>query len=145
LAPYLEDYERFIVAYGEAVANINLPELMAFHQQHGRLVTVTGIQVNFQYGVIEADEQGAVSGFAEKPLLPYWINGGFMVFERPVLDLLRANLDNLDLERQILPDLAQADQLRLYRHTGYWQSMKTLNDARKLQKDWQDSQPWQVW
>lgn len=145
LAPYLEEYERFIVAYGEAVANINLPELMAFHQQHGRLVTVTGIQVNFQYGVIEADEQGAVSGFAEKPLLPYWINGGFMVFERPVLDLLRANLDNLDLERQILPDLAQADQLRLYRHTGYWQSMKTLNDARKLQKDWQDSQPWQVW
>ena len=145
LAPYLATADRFVVAYGEAVANIDLPALFAFHHAHGKLATVTGIQVNFQYGVIEANDDNAVTGFAEKPPLPYWINGGFMIFERPVLDLLTADLDTLDLERTILPHLATQNELRLYRHTGYWQSMKTLNDARKLQTDWQEKRPWLIW
>lgn len=145
LAPYLATAERFFVAYGEAVADIDLTQLLAFHRAHGKLATVTGIQVSFQYGVIEADTADAVTGFAEKPILPYWINGGFMVFERPVLDLLTADLETLDLERTVLPTLAEQGQLQLYRHTGYWQSMKTLNDARKLQNDWQEKRPWQVW
>jgi glucose-1-phosphate cytidylyltransferase len=68
-----------------------------------------------------------------------------MIFERAVLDLLTADLDTLDLERTILPQLAAQNQLQLYRHTGYWQSMKTLNDARKLQTDWQEKRPWLIW
>lgn len=142
---YLQDHDRFFLAYGEAVSDINLDELVAFHKAHGRLATITGIQVSFQYGVIEANENGRVDGFVEKPPLPYWINGGFMLFEREVLDLIDPDRDDVDLEKEILPALAAQDQLILYRHSGYWQSMKTLKDALTLKRDWNTNQPWKVW
>lgn len=137
---------RFFVAYGEAVANIDLAELVQFHEQHGQMATITGIQFRSQYGKVEANAGGQITEFVEKPTLPYWINGGFMLFETAVLDLIRAkNQETLDLERDILPELAQQQQLMLYQHTGYWQSMKTLKDALTLKEAWQEKRPWQVW
>ena len=133
------------MAYGEAVSDIDLNQLMAFHKAHGKLATVTGIQVNFQYGVIDSAADGHVTGFQEKPQLPYWINGGFMIFERPVLDMMSDGEEGLHLENDILPALAQDNQLMLYKHTGYWQSMKTLKDALELKKTWEESALWKVW
>lgn len=143
--PYLAHCDRFIVAYGEAVADIDIENLLNFHTAHGKKATVTGIQVNFQYGMIEDNDAGVVTGFQEKPKLPYWINGGFMVFERDVLDLIPPDRAEAHLENDILPQLAEAQELMLYRHTGYWQSMKTLKDARTLQRDWETSAPWKRW
>ena len=137
---------RFFVAYGEAVANIDLDALVQFHAKHGKMATITGIQFRSQYGQVEADEAGHITHFVEKPVLPYWVNGGFMLFETAVLDLIRAeNRETLDLERDILPQLAQQQQLMLYQHAGYWQSMKTLKDALTLKEAWQEKRPWQVW
>ena len=145
LANYL-DGDRFFVAYGEAVANIDLDALVHFHQQHGQMATITGIKFRSQYGKVEANAQGQITEFVEKPTLPYWINGGFMLFETAVLDLIHAdNRENLDLERDIMPHLAQQQQLMLYQHDGYWQSMKTLKDAITLKEAWQTERPWQVW
>lgn len=143
LRDYLAGCERFFFAYGEAVADIDLGELLAFHKAHGRLATITGIQVDFQYGVIEADEQNRVGAFVEKPPLPHWINGGFMLFEAAVLDLIDPTREDVH-EKEILAMLAAQDELRLYKHRGYWQSMKTLNDAYKLQRDWAERRPWKM-
>ena len=145
LSTYLENCDRFFIAYGEAVSDINLAALMAFHRAHGKLATVTGIQVDFQYGVIDSDKDGTVTGFQEKPKLPYWINGGFMIFERELLDMLKSGSETLHLENDILPKLARENQLMLYKHTGYWQSMKTLKDALELKRAWEASAPWKVW
>ena len=101
--------------------------------------------MSFQYGVIEANDAGQVEGFVEKPPLPYWINGGFMIFEREVLDLIATDRDDVDLEKEILPALASSNELMLYQHTGYWQSMKTLKDALTLKRDWNTNKPWKVW
>lgn len=144
LRPYLRD-GRFFVAYGEAVADINVNQLLAFHQEHGRLATITGIRFPSQYGKIMAEADGRVTIFEEKPLLPYWINGGFMVFETAVLDIIQSyNRDDL-METDIMPDLMAQEQLMLYKHTGYWQSMKTLKDAMTLNEAWRNNQPWKVW
>ena len=145
LRPHLAEADTFIVAYGEAVADIDLGDLLQFHRSHGKSATVTGIQVDFQYGVIDVDAQQVVTGFAEKPRLPYWINGGFMVFERSVLDRIEPNRDDVHLENEVLPRLAGDDELMLYKHKGYWQSMKTLKDALKLKKDWHTNAPWRTW
>lgn len=145
LRTYLADCDRFIVAYGEAVADIDINHLLKFHQDHGKQATVTGIQVNFQYGMIEDNGEGLVTGFQEKPKLPYWINGGFMVFERQVLDMIPADRPEAHLENEVLPQLAAAEELMLYRHTGYWQSMKTLKDALTLKRDWENATPWKRW
>ena len=143
VAAYLTG-DRFFVAYGDDVSDVDLGALVRFHCQHGRLATITAVRVELQYGVVEADEEGLVSGFIERPQLPYWINGGFMLFERPVLEMM-ADGDDVDLERQILPALAAQRQLMIYRHSGFWQSMNTMKDTLTLEKIWQENPPWKVW
>jgi glucose-1-phosphate cytidylyltransferase len=135
---------RFFVAYGDDVSNVDLRALVDFHRTHGKLATLTAVQVNLQYGVVEADEAGLVERFVERPRLPYWINGGFMLFERQVLDLMAAGSD-VSLETQVLPQLARDQQLMIYRHTGFWQSMNTFKDTMELENAWQQDPPWKIW
>lgn len=144
VANYLGD-GRFFVAYGEAVANINLQALVTFHKAHGKQATITGIRRHSQYGLIAADEQDGVVHFEEKPLLPYWVNGGFMLFETAVLDVIRCHYREDLFETDIMPHLMAQRQLMLYRHDGYWQSMKTLQDYITLKEAWLTNQPWRVW
>jgi glucose-1-phosphate cytidylyltransferase len=136
--------ERFFVAYGDDVSDVDLTELVAFHRAHGKLATITAVQVELQYGVVEATDSGLVTGFVERPQLPYWINGGFMLFEREALDLM-ASGDNVNLETDVLTHLADAGQLMIYRHTGFWQSMNTMKDTLLLEQFWQKNPPWKVW
>ncbi len=136
--------DRFFVAYGDDVSDVNLTDLIRFHQSHGKLATITAVQVNLQYGVVEAEEDGTVTGFAERPQLPYWINGGFMLFEREVLDLMNA-AEDVNLETDVMPVLAERGELMIYRHTGFWQSMNTMKDTMLLEKIWQENPPWKVW
>jgi len=135
---------RFFVAYGDDVSNVDLQALVRFHRAHRKLATITAVQINLQYGVVDADEEGLVSRFVERPRLPYWINGGFMLFERPVLDLMAAGSD-VSLETEVLSQLAQDQQLMIYRHTGFWQSMNTFKDTVELENAWQQNPPWKIW
>lgn len=144
VSPHIQA-DRFFVAYGDDVSDVDLHQLLAFHKQHGKLATITGVQVTLPYGTVEADEAGQVSGFIERPLLPNWINGGFMLFERPVLEMM-AGGENVNLETEILPQLAAQGQLMIYRHTGFWQSMNTMKDNILLEKLWRENKaPWKVW
>lgn len=143
VARYL-DSDTFFVTYGEAVGNVNLDELLAFHRQHGRLATVTGTRLRSHLGIFQLDEAGMVTGFLEKPQLDHWVNAGFMVFDRCVLDYLAVG-DNVHLEGLVLPRLAADGQLMMYRHEGYWRSMKTFKDALELDSIWRQSAPWKVW
>ena len=143
VADYL-DADRFFVAYGDDVSDVNLTDLIKFHKSHGKLATITAVQVDLQYGVVEAEEDGTVTGFVERPQLPYWINGGFMLFEREVLDLMSA-AEDVNLETDVMPVLAERGELMIYRHTGFWQSMNTMKDTMMLEKIWQKNPPWKVW
>jgi glucose-1-phosphate cytidylyltransferase len=138
------DGERFFVTYGDGVGNIDLEALVAFHEEHGRMATITSVQVPFQYGVLEADAENRVTAYTQKPTLAHWINAGFMLFERRVLDLID-NADNVHLEREILPRLVAQGELMLYRHTGFWRSMDTLKDTLLLEQLWEEQAPWKVW
>jgi glucose-1-phosphate cytidylyltransferase len=143
VAPYLEG-ERFFVAYGDDVSDVDLGELVRFHKSHGKLATLTAVQVNLQYGVVDAAADGLVTGFQERPRLPYWINGGFMLFEKEVLAQMAA-AEDVNLETEVLPALAEERQLMIYRHSGFWQSMNTMKDTMLLEKIWQRDPPWRVW
>jgi glucose-1-phosphate cytidylyltransferase len=143
VAQYLQA-PRFFVAYGDDVSNVDLHALGDFHRAHGKLATITAVQINLPYGVVEADEAGLVEQFVERPRLPYWINGGFMLFERQALELMAAGSD-VNLETQVLPQLARRRQLMIYRHTGFWQAMNTFKDTLELENAWQQNPPWKIW
>jgi glucose-1-phosphate cytidylyltransferase len=140
---YLEKAESFFVTYGDGVGDVDIDALLAFHRSHGRLATITGVQPRSQYGLVEADPTGQVAGFDEKPRLDHWINGGFMVFQRGVLDDLHG--DDVDLERDTLSALAAAGELMMYRHPGYWRSMDTFKEAVELDAVWRERSPWKTW
>lgn len=143
VASYLQG-DSFFVTYGDGVGNVDLDRLVQFHHSHGRLATITGVQVSFQYGTLEADAEGKIVSARQKPLLPYWINAGFMLFNQPVLELMSQG-DNVHLERVVLPELVDRGELMLYRHTGFWRSMDTLKDTVALEQLWRESAPWKVW
>lgn len=142
VAHHLNSAERFWLGYGDDVSDVDLTALYDFHCSHGKMATITGVQVDLQYGVVEADASGAVSGFVERPQLPFWINGGYMLFERAALPLFE-RFENLETE--LLPHLAAQNELMLYRHDGFWQSMNTLKDTLLLEKIWQENPPWKIW
>lgn len=137
------DTDTFFVTYGDGVGDVDVDALLAFHRQHGRLVTITGIRPRSQYGVLEVDEAGQIHGFGEKPQLQHWINAGFMVFERGGLAYLDG--EDVDLEVEALPRMASDGQLMMYRHSGFWRSMDTFKEAQELDTIWRDSAPWKVW
>ncbi len=141
---HLHEDERFFVSYGDDVSDVDLTALEKFHLTHGKLATVTSVQVNFNYGVLETDDADQVVAYHQYPQLPYWINGGFMLFERAVLDML-ADGDDVKLESDVLAQLAVDSELMCYRHTGFWQSMNTMKDNILLEELWQQGAPWKIW
>ena len=133
----------FAATYADGVADVDLGELDAYHRGHGRLATMTVVRPELQFGVTELDGDGRVVGFHEKPPSEHWINGGFFCFEPGVFDYLS---DSSVLEREPLEGLTADDQLRAFRHTGFWDCMDTYKDAVVLNDLWAAGDaPWRVW
>ena len=140
---YIEN-ESFMLTYGDGVSDIDLNALLAQHQASGKTATLTVIQPGGRFGVLDVDGQ-TVTGFREKAKEDGgWINGGFMLLEPGIFDLL--NGDSCVLEREPMERLAKEGQLGIYRHNGFWQCMDTQRDKTKLEELWQSGNaPWRVW
>jgi glucose-1-phosphate cytidylyltransferase len=142
---YLGD-ERFMMTYGDGVSNVDLGALLAFHEAHGRLATVTAVQPPGRFGALElGEDDGEVSCFIEKPRGDgAWMNGGFFVLEPGVLDYIDG--DHITFEQEPLEHLAADGELAAYRHRGFWQPMDTLRDKRSLEDLWDSGRaPWKTW
>lgn len=136
--------ETFMMSYGDGVSNVNIRELLAFHEKHGKLATITAVRPPARFGSLKIEE-GLVTRFAEKPHAGEgWINGGFFVLEPGVLDFIDG--DATVFEKGPLERLAQEGQLVAFQHQGFWQCMDTLRDLEVLQSLWQrEEAPWKVW
>jgi glucose-1-phosphate cytidylyltransferase len=136
--------ERFMLTYGDGVANVDIRALLAFHKSHGKLATITAVRPAARFGCLDFDGD-RVSAFTEKSQIGEgWINGGFMVFEPGVFEYLKG--DSTILESHALETLAAEKQLMAFRHEGFWQCMDTLREQRVLDEMWQRGDaPWKVW
>ncbi len=141
----LVDNHTFMVTYGDGVGNVDITALVAFHQSHGRLATITAVRPPARFGGLVLDD-GAVREFSEKPQTGEgWINGGFFVFEPAVFEYLTDG-DRTILEREPLERLAADGQLMAYKHDGFWQPMDTLRERQLLEQLWHDGKaPWKTW
>ena len=142
IAHYLND--DFCLTYGDGVANIDIPALLKFHSEHGRLATMTATQPPGRFGALSLEGQH-VAGFREKPEGDGgWINGGFFVLSPKVIDYIKD--DATIWEREPLERLASDGQLSAYLHQGYWQPMDTLRDKNHLEELWASGEaPWKTW
>ena len=137
--------EPFLLTYGDGVCDVDISKLVEFHQQHGRLATLTSVIQEQQKGVLDIGGDNAVHSFREKNLsdgAP--INAGFMVLQPEIFDYIEG--DQTVLERDPLQRLAAEGQLMSYSHSGFWQCMDTKREKDMLEKLWNSGNaPWKVW
>jgi glucose-1-phosphate cytidylyltransferase len=140
---YIGD-ESFMMTYGDGVSDVDLNALLQFHKKHGLKATLTGVQPEGRFGVLDL-EGDRIQSFREKSRDDMgWINGGFMVLEPEVIDYIDG--DNTMFERKPLELLADEGQLACYKHKGFWQCMDTLRDKEKLEAlISMNKAPWMVW
>jgi len=136
--------ETFMVTYGDGVADININDLVAYHKKKGKLATITAVRPPARYGGLFM-ENGLVKKFTEKPQTGEgWINGGFMVLEAQVLNMIKGTQSSL--ESELLEELSAMGQLSAYCHDGFWQCMDTLRDLKYLEGLWTSGKaPWKIW
>ncbi|MBA2269742.1 MAG: glucose-1-phosphate cytidylyltransferase [Chthoniobacterales bacterium] len=140
----LLDGGTFMMTYGDGVADVNIPAVLAFHKKMGRIATVTAVRPPARFGGLEFNGD-LVAAFSEKPQVGEgWVNGGFFILEPGVFDYIDS--DQTSFEREPLERLADAGQLAVFRHEGFWQCMDTVRDVRYLNDLWEAGEsPWKIW
>ena len=144
VANMIED-DTFLLTYGDAVSNVNINELIDFHQRSKKSITMTSIQPEGRFGALDLDEDSLIKNFNEKPKGDgAWINGGFFVCEPEVINYIED--DNTTFENEPLSNLANDGQMIAYKHHDFWQCMDSLRDKKVLTELWDSaSAPWKVW
>ena len=145
VADYLVDEDTFCFTYGDGIGNVNISELIAFHRLHGLQATLTASQAPGRFGVLDIDNNQRVTLFREKPKSDAsLINIGFFVLSTQTLNLI--DDDCTVWESGPLEFLAKNNQLKAFKHEGFWQPMDTLRDKNFLEDLWvSKNAPWKVW
>lgn len=150
LKDYIND-DQFMLTYGDGLADINIKDLVKFHNEQKNIGTITGVRPLTRYGIIHHDANtNKVTGFKQNLVGDYkqkWdqhdfvINGGFMVFQKSFIDSIQP--DSM-IEEAFIP-LAKQGQLSLYSHNGKWKSMDTYKEVEELNNNWSTDPFWKIW
>lgn len=138
--------EPFMLTYGDGVGDVDINQLVQFHQQHGKAMTMTAVQPEGRFGSLQIDNNEKVTSFLEKPKGDgSWINAGFFVCQPEVFDYITGG-DKTIFEREPLEELAKNEQLYTYKHHGFWKPMDTQRDKFQLEEMIEKgTAPWIRW
>ncbi|MFX0186801.1 MAG: glucose-1-phosphate cytidylyltransferase [Candidatus Hodarchaeota archaeon] len=141
---YLDD-EINMLTYGDGLSDISINQLIKFHKSHGKTLTITGVHPPSRFGELN-EKDGRVLKFQEKPQTSVGlINGGFMVFNKELLDYLTSD-ENCDLEKGAFEKLTEMGEVMVYKHEGNWECMDHERDVVHLNKLWISNKAfWKVW
>ncbi len=136
--------EPFFMTYGDGVCDVNIDDLLAFHKKNGKIATLTAVQIEQRFGVLDIRD-GTVRAFREKSKKDTEpINAGYMVLEPEIFDYLDGS--QCVFEKEPLRELASRGELSSYIHTGFWQCMDTKKEHENLEKLWESGNaPWKTW
>ncbi len=144
IRPYVGN-ETFMMTYGDGVCDVDIRQLLEFHQSHGRIATLTAVMLEQQKGILDIGGDNAVKSFREKNLsdgMP--INAGYMVLDPQIFDYIEG--DQTIFEREPLEKLAEEGELMSYMHRGFWQCMDNKREMDKLEKYLNIGKaPWKKW
>lgn len=137
--------ETFMLTYGDGVSNIDIKELLAFHQSHGKMMTLTAVSVEQRFGVLSIDKNDSIQAFREKSSSDGGrINGGYMVCQPEIFNYIDGDLTIF--EKEPLETAAKMNQLMAYKFDGFWQCMDTKREKEKLDELWNlGKAPWKIW
>lgn len=142
---FIGDDDYLLATYGDGVSDVNINEVVDFHLSHDKLATITTAMPTGRFGVVKLEEDGTVKEFIEKPKTENsWINIGFFVFDKKVFDYIEG--DNTILENEPFNVLTSENQMKAFKHNGFWKPMDTLRDNIALNDLWDSGEPkWKLW
>lgn len=137
--------EPFLLTYGDGVADIDISELITYHQNQGKIATMSAYNIGQRFGVLDIDNDNTIRAFREKNVSDGgMINIGYMVLQPEIFNYIEG--DETVFEKEPLEKLAQEGQLVAYKHGGFWQCMDTQRDKKKLEELWESGNaPWKKW
>ncbi|MBC7889810.1 MAG: glucose-1-phosphate cytidylyltransferase, partial [Ferruginibacter sp.] len=141
------DNEDFMLTYGDGVCDVNIHALLDFHKAHGKIATVTSIQLDARFGGMDLGKNGEVESFREKVKdESKWINGGFFVLKPEVFNYLQGDMSDMMWEDEPLEKLTEDKQLMAFQHLGFWKCMDALRDKIELEELWEKGNAkWKLW
>lgn len=144
IQPYVGN-ETFMMTYGDGVCDVDISKLLEFHQNHGKIATLTAVLLEQQKGILDIGGNNAVKSFREKNVsdgAP--INAGYMVLNPEIFDYIEG--DQTVFEREPLEKLARQGELMSYMHRGFWQCMDNKREMDKLEEYLHTgTAPWKKW
>ncbi|MDP2727975.1 MAG: nucleotidyltransferase family protein [Dehalococcoidia bacterium] len=124
--------EPLIATNGDIITNFSLQPVLEEHQRSGALATIVLTPFVSPYGIVEITEDNKVTGFREKPTLPYWINGGIYILSPDVYSYLP---DQGDHEDTTFPQLAQQGRLGSFKIQAFWRAVDTVKDLSEVNQE----------
>jgi glucose-1-phosphate cytidylyltransferase len=124
--------DRFLLAYGDDLCNVDINDVIEFHDTNNKMVTLTSVKLMSDFGIVDMDETGTVKRFKEKPILDHWISGGYLVLNKEVLDYIGPGMDETDAFEL----LAKEGQVQAFKFDGFWRTMNTIKDMQVLNDMW---------
>ena len=121
----------FMVLYGDTLSDVNIHELMKFHYDNSKPVTMTVWPLRSQFGIVELTNNSAVLGFKEKPRLDKWINIGYFYFKSEMRDMIQ----RYDNYAKLLKDLAGQGFLNAYKHEGIHITVNTIKELAEAEEN----------
>ncbi len=143
IARYI-DTDQFLLTYGDGLADVNIEQLVQFHNNHKKLVTLTGVNLTSRFGNLALNGNSVLTFAEKKKIEDEWINGGYFVCQKEFLSYLSTNPACV-LEEDPLKRVAQDNHLMIYKHNGFWQCMDTYREHQQLEEAWKKNAPWKVW
>tara|TARA_Y100001935_G_C17305220_1_gene511895 strand:- start:1988 stop:2689 length:702 start_codon:yes stop_codon:yes gene_type:complete len=132
--------DDFIMTYGDGLSDVNINELINFHDVHKKTATITVTKPTSRFGLVNFDEKGKVKKFIEKPMLDSYINMGYMVLKQKVFEYLD---DNVVFENEPLINLSKDEEIYAFKHKGFFRPMDTYREYLELKDMWDSGNaPW---
>ena len=137
--------EPFMLTYGDGVCDVDIAKLVEYHYAHGRIGTMTAVNVGQRFGVLEIDDEDTIHSFREKQHTDSSvINGGYMIMNPEIFKYIEG--DKTVFEKEPLEAIAALGELKAFHHDGFWQCMDTQRDKTLLEEYWESGKaPWKKW
>ena len=127
LKKHLKNFDKFLVTYGDGLANVNLNKLINYHKKKGGICTLTAVKPFSNFGELFLSKNNRVNRMSEKEKLTNrWINGGFFIFEKKIFDYIKN--DDEVLEKKPLNKLSKKKKIFAFKHNGFWKCLDNNKD-----------------
>lgn len=126
--------EPVLAMNGDLLTNLNLSDLISFHKKHHPAATIVSVPLRSSYGILEVSDDSVVSGFSEKPELPFWINAGIYLLDHKIVTQLPKKGDHEELT---FPQLAKEGSLRVFKTRAFWKTIDTVKDLTETRSDFE--------